>query len=115
MRSRLVMAAALLAGVLAAGQAAAQDPYAEYNLSRAYRHFLTSPYRTRTFSGTVPGYTVPFSTPLEYGTAWRAPGYLHARISPRGHEGYFIPGQEGITVLRPAVIFLPAPAYYPFP
>jgi hypothetical protein len=115
MRLRQMMTAALLAGSLAAGSAAAQDPYAEYNLARAYHHFMTSPYRTRTWSGTVPGYAAPFSTPLEYGTAWRAPGYLHVRISPRGSEGYFIPGQEGITVLRPAVIYLPPWAFAPFP
>jgi hypothetical protein len=116
MRARQVMAAVLLAGGLVSGRAIAQDPYAEYNRARAYRYFLTSPYRTRTYSGTIPGYATNFSTPLEYGTAWRAPGYWHERISPRGHEGYIIPGQEGITVIRPAVIFLPPPwGFPPFP
>jgi hypothetical protein len=115
MCSRQAMVAALLASGLAAGQAAAQDPYAEYNRARAYRHFLTSPYRTRTYSGTIPGYVGSFATPQEYGTVWRTAGFLHERISPRGHEGYFIPGQEGMTVIRPAVFYLPPPTFYPPP
>ncbi len=115
MRSRQMLTVALFAGSLAAGPAAAQDPYAEYNLARAYRHFITSPYRTRTWSGTVPGYAAGFSNPLEYGTVWRAPGYVHMRISPRGSEGYFIPGQEGMTVIRPTVIYPPPWAFSPFP
>jgi hypothetical protein len=115
MRSRQVLMAALLAGGLTAAQAAAQDPYAEYNRARAYRHFLTSPYRTRSYSGTIPGYVESFSAPQEYAAVWRSAGFLHERISPRGHEGYFIPGQEGITVLRPVGFFLPSYALYPPP
>jgi hypothetical protein len=114
MRTQTVAVAACIAG-LAAGQAAAQDPYAVYNQARAYHHFLTSPYRTRTYSGTIPGFVQNFATPLGYGTAWRTPGYQYQRISPRGFEGYLLPGQQGVTVVRPAGLFVPPPVLYPLP
>jgi hypothetical protein len=84
---------------LASGPTAAQDPYADYNRMRAYRHFLISPSPVRTYSGPIPGSSYNHVTP--YGSAhfWRPPGYLHQRISPRGFESYaLVPPTRGYIV-----------------
>jgi hypothetical protein len=100
---------------LASGSAAAQDPYAEYNRMRAYRHFLTSPSPVRTYSGQIPGSSYDYVTP--YGSAHflQPPGYLHQRISPRGFESYaLVPPIRGYVVTpvpfaSPALVYPPPP------
>jgi hypothetical protein len=96
------LALAAFAGVVpAAGSATAQGPYADYNRMRAYRHFLTSPYPVRTYSGPIPGYP---------------PGYLHQRISPRGFESYaLLPPSFGYALTPGPLPPAPAPEAPPAP
>jgi hypothetical protein len=111
----LRIAAVALALGLQAGRGAAQDPYAEYNRQRAYRHFLTSPSPYRTFSSMQNGQVWGYDTPLESARYWRTPGYYHERITPFGRSSYAVPPRiVGYTVRRPLVIVpLPPPPLYP--
>jgi hypothetical protein len=105
-----------LAVLAVPGRASAQfDPYADYNRARAYRHFLSSPYSVRTYSGTTPGYYAEGYTPYGYERRWRPPGYLHQRISPYGFESHqFVPGERR-RVDTPAVLVPYArPIYVPY-
>ncbi len=110
----VVVAAATLTLGLQAGRAAAQDPYAENNRQRAYRHFLTSPSPYRTFSSMQNGRVWGYDTPLESGRYWRTPGYYREEITPYGRSRYALPPRiEGYTVRRPLVIVPPPPPLYP--
>lgn len=102
-------AAALVLG-LWAGRAEAEDPLAEYNRQRAYRHFLTSPSPYRTYSDLGSGRAWGYDTPLESGRYWQTPGYYHERITPYGRSSYAVPPRvEGYTVRRPLVVVPPPP------
>jgi hypothetical protein len=99
-----------LCSMLVASLARAQEPYPSYNAYRAYRHFLTSPYSFRTYSGTIPGYEAGGYT--RYGFQWygQPPGYFRQEITPRGFSSYqFVPPGRGF-ILTP---ILPPP--YPPP
>ena len=108
---------ALVVAGLAVGRARAQgpawDPYWDYTRARAYRHFLNSPYRTRTYSSFTPGYVVGGITPYGYEQAWRGSGYLHQRISPRGFESYRVVPPRGGSVTVPGVV-VPYPPLVPW-
>jgi hypothetical protein len=117
-KARWLSSAALFLGVLAAtAPAAAQpayrpgDPIAQYNADRAYRHFLTSPYSYRTYSGLYPGYSVEQLTPYGYEQYRQGPTYIHERITPRGRERYeVLPARERVIVPYPVVEPYPAPS-----
>src|SRR5690349_20434315 len=99
-----VLAVAIALG-LWPGRAAAEDPYAEYNRQRAYRHFLTSPSPYRTFSSYQNGRAWGYDTPFESGRYWQTPGYYHERITPYGRGSSAVPPRvEGYTVRRPLVV-----------
>ena len=104
----LVLMAIGLISTLLAARAAAQDPYADYNRERAYRHFLTSPYSFRTYSDLGSGRSWGYDTPVESGRFWQTPGYYHEEVSPYGTWNYEIPPRvEGYIVPRPRVIYSP--------
>jgi hypothetical protein len=116
MRSRHIPTLLALAftATLAASAVSAQDPYADYNRARAYRHYLTSPYSFRTYSDLQSGRTWSYDTPLESGRFWQTPGYYHEEISPTGRWSAAVPPRvEGYVVARPVVIYAPVwnPAY----
>jgi hypothetical protein len=98
-----------LAGLaLLATGAWAQDPYADPNVSPAYRHFLTSPYSYRTYSYLGSGRSWGYNTPFESGRFYQAPGYYHEEISPRGGWSYaIVPRVEGYVTPRPVVVYRP--------
>ena len=94
--------------------APAQDLPMTYNPARAYRHFLTSPYSYRTYSGTTPGYAVEGFTPFGYEGYARGPGYFQHRITPRGYESYYaVPPEAGFRIGPPAFAPYPVPGYGP--
>jgi hypothetical protein len=97
--------------------APAQEPVPmTYNQARAYRHFLTSPYSYRTYSGTTPGFAVEGFTPFGYEGYARGPGYFQHRITPRGYESYYLaPPETGFRIRPPAFAPYPMPGYgYPY-
>jgi hypothetical protein len=73
---------------LALAGSAAGQPWPSYSQQRAYRHFLRSPYPTRTFSTSTPGYAARRYTPWGYEEVYRAPGYFRQEIGPRGFLTY---------------------------
>jgi hypothetical protein len=106
---------ALVAVGMTAAPAGAQYPYVTYNQERAYRHFLNSPYRTRAYYGTTPGFVAETPTPYGYERAWREPGYVRQMISPRGFESYRVdpPVQvEGYLLPPPVLYAVPYDLYY---
>jgi hypothetical protein len=89
--------------LLVPGRAWAQGPFSSYNSYRAYRHFLTSPYSFRTYSGTIPGYEFGQYTPNGYEWYAQPPGYLHQEITPHGFSSYqYVPPARGF-VLAPLI------------
>jgi hypothetical protein len=106
----LGLAALFAAGIMPA-RALAQYPYLTYNQERAYRHFLNSPYRTRAFYGTTPGFVAERPTPYGYERAWRERGYVRMMISPRGFETYRVdpPVQVEGYLLPPAPVLYASP------
>ena len=116
MRSRglpLPLAVPLVLALAQAG-AFAQDPYAaaaRYNQARAYRQFLTSPARVRTYSGGTPGLAV--LSPDPRGGYWlceRGPSYTRQRIDSRGLHGYSLLPAERRAYFPPAPA--PPPPYW---
>jgi hypothetical protein len=85
--------------MLAATPASAQEPYPSYNSYRAYRHFLTSPYSFRTYSGPIPGYETEAYTPFGYQWHSQPPGYFRQEITPRGFTSYqYVPPARGYII-----------------
>jgi hypothetical protein len=111
---RVLSIATTLLLLLASG-ASAQFPY-EDNASRAYRHYLNSPYSMRTYSSLEPGHSWSYTTPLERGRFWETPSYYHERMSPRGREAYGVPPvQGGYIERRPLIVYPPVYVYPPPP
>jgi hypothetical protein len=111
----------LLALEMVPSHVVAQDYIAEYNRQRAYRQFMLSPSRLRTFSSYQSAQTMGYDSPLESGRFYLSPGYYHEQVSPYGREAYSIPQQlSGTVLVRPAVIYpppvnIPAYPYAPYP
>jgi hypothetical protein len=92
--------------------APAQDLPMTYNQARAYRHFLTSPYSYRTYSGMTPGYVVEEFTPYGYEKYARGPVYFQHRITPRGYESHYLaPPETGFRIGPPVFGPFPPPGY----
>jgi hypothetical protein len=109
----LVLIALGLAGAWCPAKAVAQDPAADYNRARAYRHYLTSPYSFRTYSDLGAARAWGYDTPLESGRFWQSPYYYHEEMSPRGRWTSAVPPRvEGYVMTRPVIIYPPA---YPYP
>ena len=104
----------ITAALLLAPCASAQDPYADYNAARAYRHFLNSPSSLRTYSSYRAGHVWGYDTPLEAGRFWQTPSYYHERISWSGREVYGVPPAEGGYIVRRPVLVSP-PVIVPRP
>ena len=108
MKPLRILPALLLAGALLAPQAHAQDPYVVYDVSPAYRHFLTSPYSYRTYSNLGSGRSWGYDTPFESGRFYQTPGYYHEEISPYARWSYQVPPRvEGYVVPRAVVVYPP--------
>ena len=121
MKSKALLFLLLLALELAPAGALAQDPLAEYNRQRAYKQFLLSPSRLRTFSSFQSAQTMGYDSPLESGRFYLSPGYYREEISPYGRQAYSMPQQlTGTILVRPAIIYpppinIPAYPYPPYP
>ncbi len=115
MKTILTLSAAMLAGGLFAASAPAQQPYPADNLDPAYRHFLTSRSRVRSFSSLGAGRSWGYDTPLESARFWQTPGYYREQISPRGHERYAVPPRVGGYVERRPVVIYPPMVGPPYP
>src|SRR5262249_42438849 len=116
MRFRMILPALLaLAGALAiVGPAAAQDPYAEYNRSRAYQHYLSSNAPVRSYSGSVPGLAWRYDTPWESERYYRSPSYYGELLTPYDREVRHGPvWVEKDVIRRPVLVAPPPPAYVP--
>jgi hypothetical protein len=100
---------ALIALVLLAVPAAAQDPYADYNRNRAYAHYLNSQSPVKTYSSLQPGRAWGYETPWESTQYRQSPGYYREESTPWGHTVYDRPP----VVSRYVEQRFPAPAYYP--
>jgi len=121
MKTILALSAAVFAGALLASPAAAQQPYPADNLDPAYRHFLMSRSRVKSFSSLGTGRSWGYDTPLESARYWQTPGYYREQVSPRGHERFVDPPRVGGYVERrpvvvyPPVVGAPYPLPYPYP
>jgi hypothetical protein len=85
----LVLAApsSLQAQVWWAYQPNRYDYNAAWNFNRAYHHFMASPYTSRTFSTTTPGYVMNYPTPYYgYQSYYTGPGYINQAATPYGYQ-----------------------------
>jgi hypothetical protein len=97
---------ALIALILFAGMAAAQEPYPGYNWDRAYAHYMASQSPLKTISTMQPARAWGYDTPWESVRAYQSPSYYHEQSSLReGRSWYASP-----TVVSSSVV-----QYYPIP
>ena len=112
----LVILALALSWTLCSRPARAQYPYyymPNYTRDRAYRHYLTSPARVKTFSSSEAGRAWGYDTPFESGRFYQTPGYYREQTSQYGRERYEIPPQVGGTVITRPLLVPPGVYYSP--
>jgi hypothetical protein len=103
------LAVLLLCGEFVPKAPAQDDPLAEYNRARAYRHFLNSQAPVKSISSYRSGSTWGYDTPLESGRFYRTPGYYYEYVSPYERETFEVPQYQGGVVIRRPILVSPPP------
>jgi hypothetical protein len=114
----LILSLAAVLSVVGRSSTAQQPGPQSYNASRAYLHFLTSPYSYRTYSSLSAPYTVANYAPHGYERFTLGSGYLHQRITPRGFESHYVAPAWAYSYAPyppPVYSHLPVPVYAPAP